>query len=427
MRIMLETSAGQPRVWRLVLLLFVSLMINYVDRGILSVAAPVLARELVLSPEQLGLLFSAFFWTYSAFQLLSGRLVDRYGVKWLYAAGFTVWSLATAGTALVSNFGNLFTMRLALGVGESVAYPAVSYLIVRNFAADRRGLPNSLIDAGVKSGPALATLVGGLLVERYGWRPLFLVVGFASLFWLLPWIAWMPRDQPSRLADTGRATGTLQILRLRAGWGTCLGMFALGYIWYFLLTWLPSYLVSARGLSMRDMAVLGSFAFLSNGLASVAGGWVSDRWIARGASPTRVRKGFAVTGLVGCGFLLLCAAMVSDAQVSAGFFILACVALGLLTSNVWAITQTLAGPLAAGNWSGIQNAIGNLGGVVAPYVTGVIVSRVHSFVPAFVAAFVVGVIGGCTYLFVLREISPIHWRNTPEGDTARSEPAGHSL
>ncbi|MFN7923418.1 MAG: MFS transporter, partial [Bryobacteraceae bacterium] len=121
-------------------LLVTAIAINYVDRGALSVSAPLLAQELALPPDRMGLLFSAFFWSYALFQLAAGWLVDRYDVKWVYAAGFALWSVATATTGAVSSFATLIVARLALGVGESVAYPACSRIIVRNFPEDRRGL-----------------------------------------------------------------------------------------------------------------------------------------------------------------------------------------------------------------------------------------------------------------------------------------------
>ena len=167
----------QRHRWRLVGLLSLSVFINYVDRGNLSVAAPMLGRELALSPAQLGLLFSAFFWTYSLCQIPAGWLVDRISVTRVYVAAYLIWSVATLLTGFAHSITALLIVRLLLGLGESVAYPACSQILVRNFAEQERGRANSLIDIGAKAGPALGTLLGGLVVACCGWRVLFIAAG----------------------------------------------------------------------------------------------------------------------------------------------------------------------------------------------------------------------------------------------------------
>jgi MFS family permease len=405
------TDSDNTARWGIVRLLLVSVCINYVDRGSLSVAAPILSKEFSLSPSQLGYLLSAFFWSYTGFQLVVGWLVDRHDVKWVYAAGFLVWSLAMASTGLANSFAGLLAARLCLGIGESVFLPSVSKIVVRLFAPERRGLPNALVDVGTKVGPALSIYLGGMLLQDYGWRTLFIGVGLGSLLWLLPWTWSMPADRGRR--SGGRHAGGLgmaEILQRRETWGTSLGMFALGYVWIFLITWLPSYLVKERNYTMHQMAVLGSLPFWGMAVASLTGGWASDFWIARGGTPTLVRKSFAVTGLLLCAGLMLPAALVADGWVASGFLIASCVALGIFTSNVWAITQTLAGSEAAGKWTGIQNFVGNLGGVVSPIVAGLIVEQTRSFFLAFAVAAVILVLGAGCYLFLVPRVEPIVWK-----------------
>ena len=186
-------------------------------------------------------------------------------------------------------------------------------------------------------------------------------------------------------------------------------MFSLGYVWYFLLSWLPSYLVNERGFSLSAMAVLGSIPFWAMAASSLCSGYASDQLIRRGCNPSTVRKSFLVGGLLLCGTAMAPAALVRDAQLSVALLTAACVALGLFTSNVWAVTQTLAGPLAAGKWTGIQNAIGNLGGVVSPLLTGWIVSVTGSFLLAFLAATAVMLLGSISYLVLVGEIRPLSW------------------
>ena len=403
-------SVSSATATRVLILLVLSVAINYLDRGVLSVSAPLLQRELSLSPAQMGLLFSAFFWSYSVFQLAAGWLVDRYDVKHVFSAGFLVWCLATASVGWIAGFGGLLAARVILGVGESVAYPAYSRILARDFPERRRGLANALVDAGSKVGPALSTLAGGLLAGRFGWRALFLGMGIGGLLWLAPWVLLAPSNAGSApLKDRQRPAGMLEILRRREAWGTCLGMFSLGYVWYFLLSWLPSYLVNERGFSMQSMAVLGSLPFWAMAAASVWGGWLSDRLIGRGASVTRVRKTCVAGGLLLCCVTLLPAAAVRSPGASVTLLVISCSALGLFTSNVWAITQTLAGPRAAGSWTGIQNAIGNLGGVISPVLTGLVVGRTGSYYLAFAMASAILVLGALSYAILVGEIRPLQW------------------
>lgn len=393
----------------LLVLLVLSVAINYVDRGALSVSAPLLSQELSLGPQQMGLLFSAFFWTYALFQLVAGWLVDRYDVKWVYAGGFALWSAATAMTGLVTGFPMLIAARLALGVGESVAYPACSRIIVRNFPEERRGLVNALVDAGSKLGPGFSTLFGGLAVSAFGWRALFIVLGLASILWLLPWI-WKVPSQNAAGEHADESIGFGELLTRSEVWVTSAGMFSIGYVWYFLLSWLPTYLVKERGLSMNAMAVFGSVPFFVMAASATLGGWWSDRLIRGGAAVSRVRKTFAAGGLAGSGVFMLPAVLSPDPQISVVLIAAACFCLGLYTSNVWAITQTLAGPFAAGKWTGVQNAVGNMGGVVSPWLTGWIVARNGSFLHAFFAAIVVLALGALCYAVLLAEVKPLKWR-----------------
>ena len=153
--------------WSVLALLVVSIFINFIDRSNLSVAVTDIEKELSLDDRQAGLLLSGFFWTYALFQIAAGWLVDRYSAYWVYAAGFLLWSAATALTGFATGFAMLFALRLVLGAGESVAYPSYSRIISDDFPERRRGLANALLDAGSKAGPAVGTLLGGLIVAMY--------------------------------------------------------------------------------------------------------------------------------------------------------------------------------------------------------------------------------------------------------------------
>jgi MFS family permease len=425
-------SRFSPELSRLAVLLALSIFINYIDRGNLAIAAPLLQDELGLSPYQLGLLFSSFFWTYAIFQIVSGWLVDRFPVNWILALGILLWSAATFGSGLVHGFKLLLAMRLILGIGESVAYPSYSKIISRHFSELQRGRANSLISAGQASGPAFGTLVGGILMARIGWRLFFIVLGLASSLWLLPWLKFLRRNtsrdesnlKPALTDDLVRPSGEsafesvvefpaasatiLQILRQRSAWGTFGGLFAYNYIWYFFITWLPFYLVRERQFSVQRMSVVSGVAFVVLACSALASGWLSDKWIAAGGTPTRVRKTFTGAGPAIASSLVL-VGIVANHAIAVAILMLACIGLGMCTSNLWAVTQTLAGPATSGKWTGLQNFTGNLAGWIAPALIGLIVQRTGNFFWVFVITSGVTLLGAAAWVFLVGSIKPITW------------------
>jgi ACS family D-galactonate transporter-like MFS transporter len=400
------------RQWTVIILLAFSVFINYFDRGNLSVAAPQLTSELNLSPSNMGILLSAFFWTYAICQLLGGWLVDRYDVRIIYGLGFIVWSLATAGTGFVTSFATLLVFRLLLGIGECVAYPAYSKILAGNFPESHRGIANALIDAGSKAGPAIGTLVGGMIVAELGWRALFFILGFGSLIWVPLWFIWGPRDRALAVSASSKAPAISEIVRRRDAWGTFFGLFCGNYVWYFLITWLPLYLVKARGFSLEKMAILGSLPFFCIAIGTTLGGYLSDRMIARGMGVTQVRKGFVVAGFL-LSLPMVLVAFVSDAHFAVGLLVVASFCFGFYSSNLWAITQTLAGPSAAGKWTGLQNGFGNLAGVVAPTFTGFVVEATGSFQLAFLSVAVMLICGAICFGFVIGPVKETTWSTSP--------------
>ena len=385
-------------------------VINYIDRGSLSVAAPAISAEMHLDAVRMGVLLSAFFWSYAAMPLIAGWLADRFRVFWVLGAGLVVWAAATFYTGLAGGIAALLVCRVVLGAGESVAFPCYSKVIAGNFPIERRGVPNSLIEAATKIGPALGTLAGGILLAHHGWRTLFLLLGAISLLWLIPWIAWGPRTAaPAKPDEPPASPGAMEIAACRDAWGTFLGNACYTYSYYFLLTWLPSYLIEARHLSTAAMGVWGSIPYFAAAAAALICGWLSDAWIRRGASPTRVRKTFVATGFL-LSTVMVGAPLASELRVSVALLCVGYVAFGILASNHWAITQTLAGPSAAGMWTGMQSTIGNISGIVAPIVTGVIVKMTGSYFWAFASPAILAVAGACSYVFLVREVAPVKWR-----------------
>jgi MFS transporter, ACS family, D-galactonate transporter len=395
----------------LLTLLVASIFLNYIDRSNLSLAAPIVQQEFGLSDRALGSLFSAFFWTYALLQLfgISGWLADRFPVGLVLAGGLFVWSAATVLTGVLSGLPALFAARLLVGAGESVAYPCYSRIFASSIPVEHRGVANALLDAASKLGPALGTLIGGALLATVGWRMFFVVLGAASLLWLIPWLRWMPKLERAGAVSAGGPT-TLQILRTRSAWGAFLGHFCGNYFWFFLLTWLPTYLVKERGFEQGRMIRVSSIVYFAIAASTLCAGWISDRWIAAGGSPTRVRKTVVCCGL-GFSTVILPVAVVQDSTAAVVLLFVACMSFGAYTSNHWAITQTLAGPLAAGRWTSLQNGIGNLSGIVAAWLTGVVVDRTHSFALPFAIAAAIAVTGALLWGIVVQEVKPVQWEN----------------
>ena len=413
---MASTGAAQRRplpgaLVTVLALLGLSVFINYVDRGNLSIAAPLLKDEMGISAARLGILLSAFFWTYACFQLLSGWLVDHLDVSWVMAAGFLLWSSATAVTGLAHGFLMLILVRLVLGVGESVAYPSYSTIIARYFPETHRGIANAVICAGLALGPGAGMFMGGMLVARYGWRAFFVGLGLASLVWLIPWVRYMPRGPGINVVVGGESPQITDILRQRSVWGTCAGLFCANYLNYFFITWLPFYLVRERQFSLQAMAKIGGTAYLLTAISATTCGWLSDRWIATGGTPTRVRKTFVIAGVVGAAVsLVFC--VLADRMTSVAMLFAVGICFGMSASNIWAITQTLAGPQAAGRWTGVQNFIGNLAGVMAPAVTGLVLDRTGQFLWAFLITAGVALLGSISWLYLVGPVQQVQWRES---------------
>jgi ACS family D-galactonate transporter-like MFS transporter len=336
---------------------------------------------------------------------------------------FALWSIATASTGLVHTFVALFILRLCVGFGEAVSFPSYCKIIALNYTEEHRGLANGVLGAGLSIGPGLGVLLGGPLMARYGWRPFFLTLGLGSLLWLPLWIKFMPSKNVVPPSDARSSPSLLQFLSLRSAWGSCFGLFSANYGNYFLLTWLPYYLVRERGFTMVQMAKICATGYFVSAAVSTLAGWLSDLWIRSGATPTLVRKTFTAGGMALCGSLLCLSSFIPDQRAFIVVFLMGMVAFGIPCSNIWAITQTLAGPRAAGRWTGFQNGIGNLAGMVVPVVTGEVLRRTGHFSAAFVALVVVALLGSACWLFMVGRIEPVDWESMEALQVAKAAAA----
>jgi ACS family D-galactonate transporter-like MFS transporter len=388
-------------------LLVISFLINYIDRGNISVAAPLMREEFHLSDSQLGILFAAFFATYTAMQFVVGWLVDRFDANRILAAGFLVWSLATSATGLVRGFALLVAVRFILGVGESVAMPAGSKILAEHLPEERRGVASGALMSALRCGNAVGTLGPGMLMARFGWRPVFVAVGLISLPWLPAWRKWRPRNRPSAASSVRSGPGFQAILGQRSFWGTSAGHFAANYLFYFMITWLPSYLVRERHLPMVAMTGIAGLYYAVDAASAVVSGWLQDYFIARKYSPTLVRKAAMVIGF------LLAAIAVTGCVMTRNTFLpwllAAGLGCGMTGPGLYTFPQTLAGSQAVGKWYGWQNGFANLSGVVGPALTGFVLEHTRNFLAPFIITATICLAGALAWLVVVGHVEQVNW------------------
>lgn len=411
-------SAGitDRRRWSVIGLLFLASLINYLDRGAISVSLPLIAHDFHLNPTEKGVLLSAFFWSYAAMQVPIGWASDRFNLRWLYAAAFALWSCAQGLAGAARTFTFLVATRIVLGVGESIYLPGGTKIVTLLFPPKKRGFPSGIFDFGTRCGMALGVALVPLLLVRDGWRISFAIIGIAGLLWLIPWFAIAPRRLGGREAiaepdaqGIPKLTATVDATQRK--WrrllnrdliGICLGFFCFDYYWYLLVTWLPDYLVTVRHLTVLRAGVYSAAPFLVFGVSEPIGGWIADRLIRRGWDETRTRKGLVTVGLL-TGLFLIPAEHVASARM-AMLLIMGASLVGLSTGNLIVILQCCAPHKEVGLWTGFENLFGNIAGVLAPLLTGILITRTGSYSPGFDLAVFVLLAGLAFYWIVVGEL-----------------------
>jgi MFS family permease len=370
------------RRWVVVALIFAGILISYVDRGNLGIAAPSIMRDFSLTPSAMGVLLSAFFWTYALFQIPSGFIVDRFGIRLVYALAFLLWSLASAGLGFSRGLTDMLLLRMLLGMAESVGPIASLSFIRRNFAGAEAGLPVAIYIAGQNLGPAAGTLLGAQLIEHFGWRAMFIFTGLGALVWLPGWLFLAPRND-GRIEVAGPPVPLSRlpwrhVLRMRAFWATSLCIFLSSYFWYFLLTWVPTYLISSRGFTTVEMGRVLSTPLFAMAALNVAAGVVADRLVKRVGSVFRIRLWFCAAGYLGSGAILLLLVLPGREAVWPVLLFAVC-ATGVGNSNYWAISQQAVPANLVGRATGYLNTISQIAGAAAPLITGWILGPQKEF------------------------------------------------
>ena len=406
--------------WRLVSLLLIANMINYIDRVNLSFAAPHFMQLLHIGPGEMGIVLSAFLWTYFLLQVPSGMVLDRWGVRFVFGGAAVLWGAATMLTATITSATSLLFWRVLLGVGEAPSAPAGTKVLSQWLPDHQRGLAGSLNVAGIPLGVFVGSPLISWLLTAYSWQVVFIVTGLLAVFWGIGWIAYyrLPErhgganaaERNHILANNSRLTrGDVpqqaswgQLLTNRNVLGLALGHAALLFNLYFFITWLPTYLIERHHMTMIHTGIYGSIPWLFGLAGALVGGAASDRLVRQGWPLMSARKAF-----LGLGMILSMGALASVFTETTGWtvFWLSVAVFGLMLTNsvVWSANAEIAPLMQGGRVAGIQNCVGNAGGLLAPIVAGFLVQATGDWSAPLIVAAVVALAGAGIYTFMLSD------------------------
>ena len=419
-------------------LVFVNVAINYLDRTNIAVAATAMSKDLNLSTVDLGYIFSAFGWAYAALQIPGGLIADRFGPRVLYAFCLITWSLATLAQAFVRGFASLFALRLATGTFEAPSYPINNRVVTSWFPDHERASATAMYVSGQFIGLAFLTPV--LMTVQYyaGWQGLFMGTGLVGLVWGIIWYLFYrdPLDHSRvnqaeldyieeggglfRAKKPGTAQVSVwkwenlkQVISRRTLWGVYIGQFAVNATLWFFLTWFPKYLVDYRHLGFIKSGYLVSVPFLAACAGLLLSGFVSDRLVRQGRSVGMARKTPIIIGLL-LSVSIIGANYTNDTALVIFFLALAFFGSGMALIS-WVFVSLLSPKHLIGLTGGVFNFMGNLASIVVPIVIGYLVKD-GDFEPALVFIGTLGLIGACSYIFLVGKIERVSTVNGPTED-----------
>ncbi|MFJ7214343.1 MFS transporter [Amycolatopsis sp. NPDC098790] len=418
-------TAGRTR-WTIAGVLGVGSFVNYVDRVNLSIAGPEMMREFHLSAAQLGVVASAFLWTYAVLQLPIGAILDRIGVRWVNRAAAALWAVASFLTASAGGLGLLLVSRLVLGFGEAPTIPAGWKAIGQWFPRSERGRATAVFDGCAKISNVLGIPVMAFLVTVFSWHAAFVFTGVLSLGYLLVW--WLLYLTPKQAVARGRLspeefaylreggaddedapapsslTGLGHLLRRRKTWGLALGYASYTYAYYVLLTWLPGYLEKQFGVKLLAGGFYTMIPWLVAVLAQfLVGGIVLDRLIARSGDETKARRIVLVVSML-VSLSVAGAAYAGSVAVALVFLSIGAAGLAVSVPAGSSIVAVIAPEGCSGTLGGLVNFVANMIGIAAPIVTGAVVDVTGSFAGAFLVTGVVLLAGIFCYTVVLGKL-----------------------
>ncbi|WP_313669467.1 MFS transporter [Sandarakinorhabdus sp.] len=392
-------------------------MLNYLDRSVLGVAKPALTAELQIGPEVMGLIFSAFSWTYALAQVPGGFVLDKFGTRITYGLSLFLWSAATALHGLASGVAGLLGARLALGLAESPCFPANSRVLASWFPQGERARANSVYAVGQYIGLGLLIPVLGWIVATWGWRSLFWLVGGIGVVFSGVWFLYYREPQDSRanaaelaMIEAGGGLSTLQappfswallgrLIRKRQVLGASIGQFCGNSTLVFFLTWFPSYLADERGMDFLKSGWAAALPYLAASVGVLVGGQISDWLIRRTGSATLGRKLPIIAGL------LLTSTMVGANFTDSNDMVIAIMSLAFFGQGMvnlgWTLITDVAPREAVGVTGGLFSLCANVAGIVTPLVIGFIVGATGSFYGALAYIAALGLVGAAAYVFVV--------------------------
>lgn len=403
------TAATEARVWGVLALLTLGMLISFVDRTSLSsaLADSRFIEAFALTSVDRGWLNSAFFWAYGLMQLPMGWVVDRYGVKWPYAICFALWCLATALTGAVTALAALLVMRLIIGAAEAVAIPASYRWIGNNVPEHHKGFAAGIFAMGGKLGPAIGAPVAAWLIVHQSWQFMFFATGLVGLLWLMPWLAMVKSDLPSKeqlvvAKKKASSVSLASILKSPVIWGAMINNFCYGYFVFYCMTWMPAYLVEQRGLTLKNSGLYTFFSFIGIALVATLAGWVADRLIERGRDAVFVRKAFVIAGFVG-GSTVLFGIFAETLEQALFWNVLSLTLLGLATANNLALCKlTLIPKPVIGLAVGVQQVATSLAGGISASLSGWLLHVSGSYDLPMKVIFVFLLVGALNTAILLR-------------------------
>jgi MFS transporter, ACS family, D-galactonate transporter len=404
-------------------LLFVGVVINYLDRANLALALPVIGVDLHLDAVQKGLILSAFGWSYVLMQIPGGIIIDRFGPRLTFAVSLFTWSVITMLQGLARNAAVLIGMRVALGITEAPAFPMNSRVVGTWFPSHERGLAIGVYTAGEFGGLAIFAPVLAIILSNWGWPAMFAICGGIGVLFAVVWFfAYRDPKQSRRvnqaeidyiregggLVETVAASrrfswaDVVELLSHRQLWGIYIGQFAVGVTLWFFLTWFPSYLVTARHLSILHAGFYASIPYISAMLGVLFGGAFSDGLVRRGVSVGVARKTPVILGLLGASTIMV-ANYISDINVVIAVMAVAFFCQGMSNMS-WTLVSEMAPRELQGLTGAVFNFFANVPSFVTPLVIGFILAATNSFNGALIFVTVVDLIGVLSYIFVIGRV-----------------------
>ncbi|MGV3558104.1 MFS transporter [Larkinella arboricola] len=420
-------SAPRSRVrYGMLALVFVNVVINYLDRSNLAVAASSLSKDLQLSSVEMGYIFSAFGWTYAILQVPGGLVADRFGPRVLYAFCLITWSLATVFQGFARGFVSLFGLRLATGAFEAPSYPINNRIVTSWFPDNERAAATAMYVSGQFIGLAFLTPVLVTIQYYAGWKGLFFITGLVGLVWGVIWYFLYrdPLEHPAvnqaeleyieeggglfrgqkrgaTAAKVWSAANLKLVLSGRTLWGVYLAQFAVNATLWFFLTWFPTYLVKYRGLDFIKSGYLASIPFLAACAGVLLSGFLSDNLVKKGWSVSAARKMPIIVGLI------LSVSIVGANYTNDTAFIIFFMAFSFFGAGMalisWVFVSLLAPRHLIGLTGGVFNFMGNLASIIVPIVIGYL-AKEGDFKPALVFIGALGLVGACSYIFLVGKI-----------------------